>query len=102
MFDQPRVTTRKHPKLTRFKLNELIVSGEGTTIEFKRFFSSPEKIAKELIAFANTKGGVVLFGVDDDGTVVGLHSEKSELTEIEHTAQFLCDPPISVDFQVVQ
>ena len=39
------------------ELKELISEGENFKIEFKRQFSSVEKIAKELIAFANTKGG---------------------------------------------
>lgn len=102
MFDPSHINLRTHPKLTRRKIDELIIQGEGARLEFKRYFSSPEKIAKELIAFANTKGGIILFGVDDDGSVYGLHSEKSELEEIEHTSDFLCEPPIPVEWQVVQ
>ena len=88
-------------KVTRRDVMALISEGEGLRIEFKRHFSSPEKIAKEIIAFANTKGGTILFGVDDDGSVFGLHSEKSELSDIEHTSQFLCDPPIAVNCDVI-
>jgi predicted HTH transcriptional regulator len=80
----------------------MIAEGESTTLEFKRFFSSPDKMAKEMIAFANTKGGVILLGVDDDGSIVGIESEKSEVAEIEHTAQFLCEPPIAVEIQFIQ
>ncbi|HQT92229.1 MAG TPA: ATP-binding protein, partial [Candidatus Kryptobacter bacterium] len=61
------------------ELKALISEGENFKIEFKRQFSSIEKIAKELIAFANTKGGMILFGVDDDGTIYGVESEKSEI-----------------------
>jgi predicted HTH transcriptional regulator len=88
-------------KVTRRDVMALISEGEGLRVEFKRHFSSPEKIAKEMIAFANTKGGTILFGVDDDGSVFGLHSEKSELSEIEHTSRFLCDPPIAVACDVI-
>jgi predicted HTH transcriptional regulator len=82
--------------IKRYELYDLIEAGEGPDIEFKRQFSSPEKIAKEIIAFANTRGGYILFGVDDDGTVIGVRSEKSELDEIEHAAQFLIDPPANI------
>jgi predicted HTH transcriptional regulator len=82
--------------IKRYELYDLIEAGEGQDIEFKRQFSSPEKIAKEIIALANTKGGYILFGVDDDGTVVGVRSEKSELDEIEHAARFLIDPPAEI------
>jgi len=82
--------------IRRHELYDLIESGEGPDVEFKRQFSSPEKIAREIIAFANTKGGYLLFGVDDDGTVVGVRSEKSELEEIEHAAQFMIEPPVEI------
>jgi predicted HTH transcriptional regulator len=84
-----------HP-IRRHELYDLIESGEGPDVEFKRQFSSPEKIAKEIIAFANTRGGYLLFGVDDDGTVVGVRSEKSELEEIEHAARWMIEPPVNI------
>jgi predicted HTH transcriptional regulator len=87
--------------IRRHELYDLIESGEGADVEFKRQFSSPEKIAREIIAFANTKGGYILFGVDDDGTVVGVRSEKSELDEIEHTAQFMIEPAVEIQTENV-
>lgn len=79
----------------------MIEAGEGVDVEFKRLVSSPEKIAKEIIALANTKGGYILFGVDDDGSIYGVPSEKSVHDEIEHTAQFLCDPPVRISVESV-
>lgn len=76
------------------ELHELIEGGENTFVEFKRKFSSEEKIAKEMIAFANSKGGKILFGVDDDGTVVGVESEKGEIELIDLAARFYCEPEI--------
>ncbi len=80
----------------RHELYDLIDSGEGSDVEFKRQFSSPEKIAREIIAFANTRGGYLLFGIDDDGTVVGVRSEKSELEQIEHAARWMIEPPVDI------
>jgi len=82
--------------IRRHELYDLIDSGEGADVEFKRQFSSPEKIAREIIAFANTRGGYLLFGVDDDGTVVGVRSEKSELELIEHAARWMIEPPVDI------
>jgi predicted HTH transcriptional regulator len=82
--------------IRRYELFDLIDSGEGSDVEFKRQFSSPEKIAREIVAFANTRGGYLLFGVDDDGAVVGVRSEKSELEEIEHAARWMIDPPVNI------
>jgi len=83
------------------ELNELIEAGENNKVEFKRKFSSEEKIAKELIAFANTKGGKILFGVDDDGTVVGVDSEKGEIELVSLAARFFCEPPVKYNTEIV-
>ena len=79
-------------KLSDLKL--LIEEGEGFELELKRKVSTPIKIAKTLMSFANTKGGIVLFGVDDDRTIVGVGSEKEEIELIETAASFYCDPPL--------
>ncbi len=72
------------------QLNNLIFEGEGLTVEFKRKVSSPEKIARAMIAFANTHGGVLIFGIDDDGSVVGVDSEKEEIDLIFQAARQHC------------
>jgi predicted HTH transcriptional regulator len=77
-----------------FELHEIIEKGENGTIEFKRKFSSPEKIAKEMIAFANTRGGYLIFGIDDDRSVVGVESEKGEIELIDMAAKFFCKPEV--------
>jgi predicted HTH transcriptional regulator len=76
-------------------IKEMIQSGEGFQVEFKRKISSAEKIARALIAFANTRGGTILFGVDDDGSIVGVESEKTEMDLIELAGNDYCDPPIA-------
>lgn len=53
-------------------LRAVILSGEGPTLEFKRDVPEPIAIAKIMSAFANTEGGVILFGVDDTGRVIGI------------------------------
>ena len=58
--------------LTEAALLERIALGEHTRQQFKRTFSSPDALAAELAAFANSGGGTLLIGVDDDGTVTGL------------------------------
>jgi len=82
-------------------IKELIVGGEGSQVEFKRKISSAEKIARALIAFANTKGGTILFGVDDNGSIVGVESEKTELDLIEIAVNQFCDPPIEPAIAIV-
>ncbi|MCX6136997.1 MAG: putative DNA binding domain-containing protein [Ignavibacteriales bacterium] len=79
----------------------MIEEGEGFETEFKRKVSSPEKIAKALLAFANTRGGHILFGVDDDGSIVGVESEKTEADLIEYAGRHFCDPPIETHLDIV-
>jgi predicted HTH transcriptional regulator len=86
------------------KLNDLkilIKEGEGFELEFKRKVSTPIKVAKTLMSFANTKGGIVLFGVDDDQTIVGVGSEKEQMEMIQTAANYYCDPPLNPDIDTV-
>ena len=57
-------------------LVELIAQGEGKTLEFKRELPRFEQIAKTVIAFANTSGGRLLIGVDDDGGLIGVAADE--------------------------
>ena len=84
--------------MTRKKLLKMLEKGENLNIEFKQRFSSFEKIAKEMIAFANTNGGHIIFGIDDDGSVYGVESEKGEAEFINESAIKYCEPP--VDFKL--
>jgi predicted HTH transcriptional regulator len=79
----------------------LIEEGEGFEVEFKRKVSTPEKIARTLIALANTKGGQILFGVDDDGSIIGVESEKSEVDLIREAGTLYCEPAIQPDIDIV-
>lgn len=82
-------------------VREMIEEGEGFEIEFKRRVSAPEKIARTLIAFANTRGGHMLFGVDDDGSIVGVESEKSEADLVLEAGSVYCEPEITPRIDVV-
>ena len=64
----------------RVQLLRILVSvGEGLTIEFKRKTTYPVKIAREMIAFANTKEGILLRGIGDDDTIPGLKYPEDEI-----------------------
>jgi ATP-dependent DNA helicase RecG len=54
------------------KISEAIVRGEGPRLDFKRDLSSPKSVLKDIVAFANTAGGTVVIGLEDDGSVVGV------------------------------
>ncbi|MBK7820986.1 MAG: ATP-binding protein [Tessaracoccus sp.] len=51
---------------------------EGKILEFKRDLSSPTRPLRTIVAFANSAGGRLVIGVEDDGTVVGVSDPLSE------------------------
>jgi len=85
--------------MKRKEVLDLIEGGENLRCEFKRKFSSSEKIAREMIAFANTIGGVILFGVDDNKEIVGVDSEKSEAELIKDAGLNYCEPPLEFNIE---
>lgn len=64
--------------MNKSKVLEIIQNGENSGIEFKRDDLRPEQIARELVAMANFKGGRIILGVEDDGTISGLQRDDLE------------------------
>ena len=87
--------------MKRHELRDLIAGGESSTVEFKRKFTSADKFAREIIAFANTAGGYLIIGVDDDGTVVGVESEK-EIVELVEVARHFITPALDLETEIVE
>lgn len=59
------------------ELKEIIAGGETSTVQFKRTFRVAEDAANEMIAFANSKGGLLILGIDDKtGKIIGLTYEE--------------------------
>ena len=77
-------------------LSNLISLGEGFTTEFKR--SMPSDLGREICAFANTTGGVILIGVDDAGTVVGVEDHNRLKSRVQSVARS-ADPPVAVEVE---
>lgn len=74
------------------ELKKLAAEGEGLHLEFKRKAAYPEKIVRELIAFANTEGGTLLIGVDDDGSIPGVKYPDEEGLVICEAIKKYCRP----------
>nr|WP_294873829.1 ATP-binding protein [uncultured Pedobacter sp.] len=82
-------------------IRKLILQGEGTTLDFKKTITNNEKIAKSLVAFANNKGGQLLIGVADDGSIKGVKSEDEERYMITKSAHQFCKPAIEPEFEEI-
>ncbi len=66
-------------------LKNLVRHGEGLRLEFKMKVKYPEKIVKELVAFANTEGGHLFVGVSDAGVIEGVKFAEEEQFLLEYT-----------------
>jgi len=82
-------------------IRKLILEGEGVSLDFKKKITSFEKIAKTMVSFANNKGGRLLIGVSDDGTISGVKSEEEEKYMITRAAHFFCKPALEPIFEEV-
>ncbi len=79
----------------------MIFEGEGVSLDFKKTITSCEKIARTMVAFANNKGGKLLIGIYDDGTIKGVKSEDEERYMITKAATEFASPPLSPQFEEV-
>ena len=76
-----------------------IKEGEHQQQDFKFEISDVKKIARSLSAFSNTKGGRLLVGVKDNGTIAGVRTDE-EYYMIESAADLYCEPRVHFDYIV--
>lgn len=80
-------------------LQKKICKGEGVSLDFKQTITNKYKIAKTIASFANNKGGSILVGVADNGTIIGIDAEE-EMFMLFEASEYLNDPPIDIDFVI--
>src|SRR5688500_15673882 len=91
-MNKPQEAFTYNPRQVQ-ELRKLVAQGEGSYLEFKRKAAYPDKIVRELIAFANTRGGTLLLGVGDDGSLPGLKYPEDE-SHVMHDALKKCRPSL--------
>lgn len=80
------------------ELRKIVKGGESEFVEFKKKVAHPIKIVKEVVAFANKEGGLLLIGVSDDGSLDGVKEPDGELFLLEEEIRKRCKP--MVDYTV--
>ncbi len=80
-------------------IQALITEGEHQQQDFKFGITDSRKIARSLVAFANTDGGRLLIGVKDNGVIAGVRSEE-EYYMIEAAAQMYSKPEVRFESKV--
>lgn len=81
-------------KMTFRELTQLVALGEGRHLEFKHSVPAPERISKEVIAFANTAGGRLLLGVADDGNIIGVRDAAEAEYALRVALDAHCEPRV--------
>lgn len=76
----------------------MIAEGEHQRQDFKYCINDSRKIARSMVAFANTDGGRLLLGIRDNGTVAGVRSDE-EYYMAEAAAKLYSRPPVSFQTQ---
>jgi ATP-dependent DNA helicase RecG len=84
--------------MNRDLLNLYLSENEGFTLEYKEGVS--KGLDSELVAFANCRGGKVLFGVSDDGKIVGVKDINKLKTQVQDIARN-CDPEVVIHFSEI-
>ena len=86
------------------ELLDIISTGETSKVQFKEALPNAESMSREMVAMANSEGGVILLGIKDKaGTVTGLTPQ-----QIEHADRKLAEfadnlkPPIYIITEVVK
>lgn len=89
------------------ELQRIIKAGESDRVEFKRCGNQPEKdLFESICAFANTFGGVIFLGVEDDGALRGIAGDsvlpisRNILNVLNNPNTF--DIPIAVEFEHIE
>ena len=86
------------------ELLDVARKGESTTVQFKERLPNSDSLTQEMIAFANTEGGSIVFGINDkSGEIVGLeYSEIQRINqELAHCASQKIFPPITISTETV-
>lgn len=83
---------------TMHPILRLIQQGEGETLDFKKIVPGAMKIAKTMVSFANHKGGTLLIGVNDNGSISGVRGLEEKYV-LESAASFFCKPEIFLEIK---
>ena len=79
--------------MTADELRQLLRQGEDSGLEFKRDEVANHDLAREITAFLNHMGGIVLLGVDEAGRIVGTQRPRLE-DWVAELCRSKIDPPV--------
>jgi ATP-dependent DNA helicase RecG len=81
-------------------LQDLIKTGESSTVEFKEKFD--ERTIESAVAFANTKGGIIFIGISDKNNIIGITIGKETLNKWTNQISQTTDPRIIPELEKIE
>jgi len=91
---QEYILSTPAPQTSRTELLRLIRGGEDTFLELKVKLSNTEKVAQEIVALANTGGGLIVFGVNDQLRIEGVDDPERVQEDLVRICREEVHPPI--------
>lgn len=76
--------------------------GENSSIEFKESVGRPESLAREIVAFANSSGGIIIIGVTDNGIPRGIEVDKSLEEWVMNIARTSVIPALTLQYEQIE
>lgn len=84
------------------EVRRLIAQGEGPRLEFKRSLAALRDGVRTIAAFANADGGTLLFGIRDDGSVIGVTLGANTRERVVNAIVDNTDPPLYPQVECVE
>ena len=88
--------------MTIREIQAFVNEGENQHLEFKKKVAHPEKIVREIVAFANTEGGRLLIGVDDNGIISGVKFAEEDKFVLEKAIVDFCRPRVRFKSEIIK
>ncbi len=83
------------------RLTDILKKPEGKTLEYKRDLSSMKPVLKTLVAFANTSGGIIVIGIDDDRNIIGISDPEMDEERLSNAIADDIHPVILPDIEMI-
>ena len=81
---------------------EIIEKGEDSFTEFKEEKVHSDDLASEIVAFANSEGGIILLGISDKKEIKAISKPDKEMQRVENICYNNCEPSIAVAIEKIK